>query len=267
METKLQDRKDYKKPRAISQGVKIKIEDKDLSAATELGLNITGVTANGILYLPLPQFTEKYKVSYSTLCRNIEKLRFHRNAWNYFIKIGNKNYVSCGIIANRKKHTGHFSNLEYAEWLRCFHWDLIGSVSYSDSYSELAARKSMEKLFKRIRRQYYNKELVFFFVSEPNPAGTGWHNHFLLGFQGEIQYSEAKNLIENTLRADNSVNQSLRKANSNSNGATDNVNQFGIRSITKLEPFQTNEYFIGYVVKKINIAKDGYDFLSNNLLN
>jgi hypothetical protein len=140
-------------------------------------------------------------------------------------------------------------------------------VSYSDSYSELAARKSMEKLFKRIRRQYYNKELVFFFVSEPNPAGTGWHNHFLLGFQGEIQYSEAKNLIENTLRADNSVNQSLRKANSNSNGATDNVNQFGIRSITKLEPFQTNEYFIGYVVKKINIAKDGYDFLSNNLLN
>jgi len=245
MKTKIDHQTDYKKPRSVSHGVKIRIEDKDIARATEFGLNITGVTANGILYLPLPLFSDKYKVSYSTLCRNIEKLKFRRSAWNYFIKVGNRYYVSCGVVANRKKHTGHFSNTEYAQWLQCYHWDIVGSVSYSASYSELAARKSMEKLFQRLSRQYDNKALVFFYVSEPNPAGDGWHNHFLLGYQGEIQYSDIKSLIENTLRAE----------------------KFGNKSITKLEPYDSNEYYIGYVVKKIHEAKDGYDFLSNHLMN
>lgn len=236
---------DYKKLRSVPQGVKIRIEDKDIERATEFGLIITGVTANGILYLPLPLFADKYQVSYSTLCRNIEKLRFRRSAWKYFIKVGNKNYVSCGIVANRKKLTGLFNNTEYAQWLECYHWDMVGSVSYSASYSELAARKSMEKLFQRISRQYENKALVFFYVSEPNPAGDGWHNHFLFGYEGEIQYSEVKSLIENTLRAE----------------------KFGNRSITKLEQYDSNEYFIGYVVKKIHESNDGYDFLSNHLMN
>ena len=103
----------------------------------------------------------------------------------------------------------------------------------------------MEKLYKRISQQYYNKEVLFFYVSEPNPSSEGWHNHFLFGFQGEVPFSDAKSLIENTLRAD----------------------KVGNKSITKIEPYRSNEYFIGYVVKKLHLAKDGYDFMSNKLLN
>lgn len=139
-------------------------------------------------------------------------------------------------------HTSHFSNNEYADWLRCYTWDVVGSVSYSNSYSELAARKSMDKLYKRLSRQYYSSEVIFFYVSELNPSGDGWHNHFIFGSQGEVPFSEVKSLIENTLRAD----------------------KFGNKSLTKIEPYRSNEYFIGYIVKKLHIAKDGYDFRSNH---
>jgi len=240
METKV--KKNYKKPNSLSHGVKIKIDNLDLITSTDKGINITGITANGILYIPITQFASKYNVSYSTISRNIEKMRYHRESSKYFIKIGNKNYVSCGIIASRKKHTGKFANEDYAQWLSCFHWDMIGSVRYDNLYSELAAKKIMDKLYKRVSRRYYDKELVFFYVSEPNPDGQGWHNHFLLGYQNDINHTEIKSLMENNLRA----------------GKLEN------KCVTKIEPYKAHEYFIDYVVKFIHVAKDGYDFKSNH---
>ena len=248
MGNKKLNKTDYKSPRVVQDAVNISLGVQEIAEAKEFGLTITGITSSsGILYYEIPVFIGKFKVSYSTICRNIDRLRLRRDARNYFVKVGNKNYVSCGIIANRKKLTGYFSNEEYVQWLSCYHWDLIGGVSYLDSYSLTAIRKKMDGLFTKLKRKYYDKELVFFYVTEPNPTSKGYHAHFILGYQDNLTFTNVKEYIENLLRSDATVD----------------------KAITEIQEYQSDRKYLAYIVKKIHLAKtqDGYDFLASNLIN
>ena len=194
-----------------TNAVNISMNVQDIADATDYGLTITGITSSsGILYYEIPVFRARYKVSYSTICRSIERVRERRDARNYFVKVGGKNYVSCGIITNRKKHTAHFENEQYRQWL-----------------------------------QYYDKALVFVYATEPNPSGNhGYHNHFLVGYQDDLVYSDVKSFIENYLRAGKEEN----------------------RARTEVEPYRFEEDYIGYIVSKIEETPDGWDFLTSNFI-
>ena len=230
-----------------TNAVNITMNVQDITDATDYGLTITGITSSsGIIYYEIPVFKARYRVSYSTICRNIERVRLRRDARSYFVKIGGKNYVSCGIIANRKKHTIHFKNEEYRQWLQCCHWDLVGTVSFENKYPMLAVKKRMEKVFVRLQRGFYDTPLVFLYASEPNPSGDGgYHGHFMLGYQDEIAFPDAKSIIENYLRA----------------GKNDN------RAITDIKEYRWQEDYIGYIVSKIEETPNGWDFLTSNFIN
>jgi len=229
-----------------TNAVNISMNVQDIADATDYGLTITGITSSsGILYYEIPVFRARYKVSYSTICRSIERVRERRDARNYFVKVGGKNYVSCGIITNRKKHTAHFENEQYRQWLQCYHWDLKCTVRYEDRYAAFSAKKKMDKLFDKLKRKYYDKALVFVYATEPNPSGNhGYHNHFLVGYQDDLVYSDVKSFIENYLRAGKEEN----------------------RARTEVEPYRFEEDYIGYIVSKIEETPDGWDFLTSNFI-
>lgn len=230
-----------------TNAVNITMNVQDITDATDYGLTITGITSSsGILYYEIPVFRARYGVSYSTICRNIERVRRRRDARNYFVKVCGKNYISCGIITNRKKHTGHFKNEEFRQWLQCYHWDLVGTVAFEKAYSLPALKNRMDKLFERLKRTYYDKPLVFVYACEPNPSGDGgYHAHFMLGFQDELAFSEVKSIIENSLRA----------------GKDDN------RAITDIKEYRWQEDYIGYIVSKIEKKPDVFEFLTSNFIN
>lgn len=230
-----------------TNAVNISMNVQDITDATDYGLTITGITSSsGIMYYEIPVFKARYRVSYSTICRNIERVRRRRDARNYFVKVGGKNFVSCGIITNRKKHTVHFKNEEYRQWLQCYHWDLVGTVTFENKYPMLSVKKRMNKLFERLKRTYYDKPLVFVYACESNPSGDGgYHGHFIVGYQDELVFSEVKSIIENSLRAGKNEN----------------------RAITDIKEYRYQEDYIGYVVGKMEKKHDGFEFLTSNFIN
>jgi hypothetical protein len=230
-----------------TNAVNISMNVQDITDATDYGLTITGITSSsGIMYYEIPVFKARYRVSYSTICRNIERVRQRRDARNYFVKVGGKNFVSCGIVTNRKKHTAHFKYNEFTQWLQCYHWDLVGTVTFGNVTPVPVITRKMERLFISLKRHYYDKTLVFIYACERNPSGDGgYHCHFMLGCQDEVAFSELKGIIENYLRAGKDEN----------------------RANTDIKEYRWQDDYIGYVVSKIVKMPDDWAFLTSNFIN
>jgi len=245
METTIRKKKDYKTPRKVKNGISVQVNLMDVVNASESGLTITGITTSSqIRYYSIPAFINKYCISYSTIARNIQKFKHHRDNHNYFLKLGERNFVSCGIIGHRKSRTKKFTNDDYAQWLRCFDWNIKGTVRYAEKYPLLTIRKTMERLFQKIRQKYYDKPLIFFFATEPNPDGLGgYHSHFILGFQDELNFRDIKRFINDIVKP----------------------NKVGNAANTEIEVYIPDQNYIEYLVKQINLCPDGYDFFSNHL--
>lgn len=218
------------------------VDLKEIGTATKIS---TVTSDTGIIYYTIQGFTEKYKISDSTIRRRISSLEHNREKWRYVINLGNHYLVSCGIVGFNRKEMLRFNNNDYSQFLRTYTWDLAGTARYSDNVvtTEARARERMEKLFKSLKRKYPKNELVFFYVTEENPGKDGFHSHFVLGHKSELFNNEVKKFVENRLRA--KVDD--RTAN------------------TLVEGFRIKENWIEYMVKQIHKVPEGYNWLDHNL--
>lgn len=149
---------------------------------------ITGVTTNfGVQYIELEAFAKKYGIPVSALRKDLKEI-FSKNRWSrerfrYVLTIDGKHFISPAILLfnDKKNYRSKLKNAEYATFFRQWEWDVTGTLRFNRSASEQKAVWFMKRLFKELQKLYPDTPAYFAYVTEKDPDGLGFHNHFVYG--------------------------------------------------------------------------------------
>jgi len=216
--------------------------------------NITGATYNvfstietdiGVNYYDIPTFSKKTNLSDKTIRRRIDSAKKLNDFWRYFIPSDNKIYVSCGILGLNRVKTKKFPNEEYSNFLKNFNWDLIGTSTPANCPTPECARKNMVKLFDAIKKDFPDKPIHFWYATERNSSGEGYHSHFSLGYNNILYENMERWLLKYLGIWENKS--ADRKTN------------------VKLDRYDHKRNFLKYMNKGINGLPDYYGWLDSGL--
>ena len=224
-------------------GIDISINNEQLvDNNNEYNYIPTGVTYNNELYVDIETFSANNNVSTKTVDRKLKHVELSSKN-NFCIRVFNKKFISPNLKVSDVLNFSATETLQgnWENFLRTFDWHYFATVRYSKKNSLLSARKHMETFFNVLSLIYPQNKLRMFFTTESNDEG-GFHNHFILW----TDIKSAKSVtgtFEKHFRGKGSVS-------------------FANTKINKYDP---NQGGIGYILKELQIRKDGYDLKTKNL--
>jgi hypothetical protein len=202
---------------------------------------ITGVTAsNRVTYIELEACAAKYGVSVSTLRNDLKEIfshnRWSRERFRYVLTIDGKHYISPVLMFLQRAYRMRLKNVEYAALFAQWEWNVCGTSRFYHSVSETKAVEIMHDLQEGLKRLYPNVPAYFAYVTERDPDGCGYHNHFVYGNQDNPPAERLREQINELLE------------------------RYGGRyeHKTHIEGMRFSDYYLEYMVKDIHQQKDSY---------
>jgi hypothetical protein len=209
----------------------------------DLVVPITGITAtNGVNYVELEAFASKHKVSVSSLRKDVKEIdlknRWSQHRFRYVLTIDGKHFVSPAVLFfnGKRKYHRQLNNTDYAALLGQWDWDVAGTLRFNKSITEKKAVWMMQHLFTKLQAEYPGIPAYFAFVTERDPDGLGYHNHFVYGNLNKIPGVDISKVVNRI------------------------IEPFGGRYDYQchIEDMRSDGYFLEYLVKKIHDREDGY---------
>lgn len=205
----------------------------------------TGVTSNedGTEYMEINQYSVLFEKSVPTIRRRLRKIP-NKDCYQYSLMLWGKYYISPLFDTLDKKEYSEKGSLKgnYYSYLNRFFWDYFGCVAFENELSVVTLKKRMESYFNLLVSKMKGIELRMFYVIEENPNRGGYHAHFILKIGDD-------SMIEKTLK--------ISEKHFDGKGKKKYAD-------LKMDPFISGKGGIEYILKDIDVVKDGYDLLVHN---
>jgi hypothetical protein len=206
------------------------------------------------LYISLNDFILESKRSDSTIRKFIKEIGMVNSTWvrtiknryylnkrllEYFLvpyKMSVSYFVFTYLNKSKRSKTRSLSE-SMLDHLKNKEWNYFGHISYEKETSMMDCMYLFDKVIKRIKKMV-KCDVEIFYTSERNKIrNKGYHSHFVLYTSNLDENENIKNIIESFFRR----------------------NALGLTDITK---YIKELDGLKYIMKDINVIKDGYGLIS-----